>query len=140
MFTQSTTLLNENKIKHHMLCKIQNFLIENGFCIYGGYVRDTIIHDYYAKKFYKKMDVYADTKLYSDENFLPDYKGRLVVPKDIDCFFNGTTKDVIECIQKLTKKGFEVDKDLADCSIYPKFEGVELVSVKIRLSNYNGSI
>jgi len=136
MFTQSTTLLNENKIKHQMLRQIQNFLIENGFCIYGGYVRDTIVHDYYAKKFYKKMGVYADTKLYSDENFLPEYKGRLVVPKDIDCFFNGTSKDLIECIQKLTKKGFDVDKDFEVCRVYPKFEGVDFVSTKIRLSNY----
>jgi hypothetical protein len=131
---QSTTLVNENKVKYHMIRRLQQFLIENGFCIYGGYVRDMMIHDYYATKFYKKSGIYTD--LYSDENFLPEYKGRLVVPKDIDCFFNGTTKDVMECIKKLTKKGFDVDNDFGDCRVYPKFEGVELVSTKIRLSNY----
>jgi len=131
---QSTTLLNENVIKYHMMRQLEHFLIKNGFCIYGGYVRDIMIHDHYAMKFYKKAGEHTD--MYSNENFLPEYKGRLVIPKDIDCFFNKTTEEARECIFKLKKKGFDVDFTFTADRSYTKFEGVEYISATIRLCNY----
>jgi hypothetical protein len=58
--------------------------------IFGGYPRDSIIHDYYANKFYeevKDLTFSEKRKKYDDETFMPDsYKARTLCAQDIDCY------------------------------------------------------
>jgi hypothetical protein len=65
----------------------------DGVCIFGGYVRDMLLHDHFAQLFYKHKDV--DVTKYDDENYLPQYKDRLVIPNDIDCFMPTNALDLL---------------------------------------------
>lgn len=54
--------------------------------IFGGYVRDMILHDHYAQEFYQEInnpDVAAIR--YADARCSPDTWDRTIVPCDIDC-------------------------------------------------------
>jgi hypothetical protein len=52
--------------------------------VFGGYVRDSIIHDHYASEFYNTPD--SDLKRYNDPKYLPETADRLIIPNDIDCY------------------------------------------------------
>ena len=54
--------------------------------IYGGAVRDLMLHNIHAKEFIKKYRNTTDQ--YADESLSPETLGRLVIPKDIDCLIN----------------------------------------------------
>lgn len=60
--------------------------------IFGGYVRDSILHDYFSEKYYKacldQKVTPAETCIrYNDPEFFPEYNLRTLIPDDIDCFF-----------------------------------------------------
>jgi hypothetical protein len=54
--------------------------------IFGGYVRDMILHDHYAQKFYKEINNTDIASVrYADATCSPDTWDRTLVPSDIDC-------------------------------------------------------
>lgn len=82
---------------------IKDAIISHNGYIYGGFVRDSILHDHNAKLFFEKcpesMDDNIDRVLYNDPNILPETKDRLLIPSDIDCFM--TDKEFNLFINKL---------------------------------------
>ncbi len=74
--------------------QIEKVLLDCGINIFGGYVRDKIQHNYFAKRYYNHHNSLPNsnitlnhiTKNYSDPDYLPEFIERLCVPSDIDCF------------------------------------------------------
>jgi hypothetical protein len=67
--------------------KIADAVTEVGGTLFGGYVRDAIIHDHGAKEFYTyKADAKKEGLLYRcDGHHHQSFKSRTTVPNDIDC-------------------------------------------------------
>ena len=73
------------------MTSIQQLIQQLNGVIFGGYVRDKIIHDFYALQYYTKCSAeYKNEKYnynkYNDPNFLPETKDRMIIPYDIDCY------------------------------------------------------
>lgn len=63
-------------------------VLETGGTIFGGYVRDSILHDHYAQLYYENATPKEEVdKRYNDPSFYPEYKDRTILPDDIDCYF-----------------------------------------------------
>jgi hypothetical protein len=73
-----------NKIKWKFMKKVEKIIQDCEGIIFGGYVRDKIIHDHYATEFYKKTS--NSNIYYNDTEYDPENKLRLIIPNDIDCF------------------------------------------------------
>ena len=70
------------KMKWSMFKAVEKALLENGGIIFGGYVRDKIIHDHFANMFYTQSENVDD---YSDpENHRASWPHRCHMPRDID--------------------------------------------------------
>jgi hypothetical protein len=65
--------------------EIASIILYAGGHIFGGYVRDKLLHDSHAQKFYKKHGANS-TSLYSDITINPELSGRFICPNDIDCY------------------------------------------------------
>lgn len=107
----------ENKVRYVFLKDVANTIFKNDGMIFGGYVRDMIIHDHFAAKYYAKMgeedpdNMYSLSK-YNDTDLLPEYKERLKIPNDIDAFM--TTQTMKNIVRMLTqsKKYIVVTNDV----------------------------
>lgn len=66
--------------------QVAEIVLENGGIVFGGFVRDSVLHDHFATKFYDSPDVNAFK--YNNNEYLPEYSLRTVIPVDIDCFFD----------------------------------------------------
>jgi hypothetical protein len=64
--------------------EIASILIDHDAVIFGGFVRDMILHDSHATQFYEK-NPNATQQEYADDSVHPQTSGRLVIPRDIDC-------------------------------------------------------
>lgn len=75
--------------------------------VFGGAVRDMILHDNAAEKFYKLCSdkpAYNDPKLYNDPTLYPELSDRFLVPNDIDFFI--THSEYKEFKKYLYRRGF----------------------------------
>jgi hypothetical protein len=69
--------------------------------IFGGYVRDTILHDHAAKLFYDSLKEMqneprpSNDDLYQDKTYRPDLLDRFLVPTDIDCYMTDDNKTAL---------------------------------------------
>jgi hypothetical protein len=73
-----------------VMCKLRDIILKFDGLIFGGFVRDSIIHDHYAQEFYTTVmdddfDNMAITQ-YNNPDFLPETFNRTCIPNDIDCF------------------------------------------------------
>lgn len=93
---------NVGRAKYFLANTILKFLIDKNFTIFGGAVRDMIIHDEYSTRFYDDKD--KDRKLFDDPSYDKETLGRLVVPNDIDAFFVGTKEEVSKIVNELCDK------------------------------------
>ncbi len=93
---------NMGRAKYILENTILKFLINKNFTIFGGAVRDMIIHDEYSTRFYD--DESKDRKLFDDPLYDKETIGRLVVPNDIDAFFVGTKEEVSKIVNELCDK------------------------------------
>lgn len=76
----------ETKTKYLLMTDVVDVAVENGGTIFGGYVRDFIIHEHNAKKFYEEEENKPSD--YADPSVSPHtYEGRTLVAKDIDIHF-----------------------------------------------------
>jgi hypothetical protein len=75
--------------------KIRDHLLSSGCILFGGAVRDEIIHNMNATNFYRELSDYykktSDLKTrklfeYSNKDISPHTIGRLIIPNDIDAF------------------------------------------------------
>lgn len=100
------TLSNAGMIRWKMAKSVSRLISEAGGYIFGGFIRDSIIHDEAAKSFYSSVhnidnsgdDIYH---LYNDKNILPEFNDRLLQINDIDCYM--TTKELPN-IEKILEK------------------------------------
>ena len=125
--TQNILTVNENFAKYKMMRELRAIVLELGGCIFGGYVRDTLIHDCYSRKYYKK---FGSSDHYSDEIFDEETKGRLVIPQDMDCLFEGYEyEEIPRLCDALEKNGF--DTCFRKYSSYEIFPGVKKQTISV---------
>jgi len=94
---------NEYQIKK----EIAEIILRTGGHIFGGYVRDKLLHDSHAQKFYRLHDT-ERVSLYSDLTTNPELSGRWVCPNDIDCYM--TADNVAKMILDLEAAKMHVRK------------------------------
>lgn len=129
--TQNILTVNENFTKYKMMRKLQTIVLELGGCIFGGYVRDMLIHDHYSAKYYKK---FGSSDHYSDEIFDEETKGRLVIPQDMDCLFKGYEyEEIPRLCDALENNGFYTC--FRKHSSYEIFPGVKKQTISVSVLN-----
>lgn len=103
---------------YHLKTSIAKILLHEDGHIFGGYVRDKLLHDLHAQKFYKKYPYTTNGNddnnlLYQDTSIEPELLGRLVSPNDIDCYMKASSfKNVLNELSLsglVTHKIFERD-------------------------------
>jgi hypothetical protein len=78
-----------NKKRWKFMCAIRDMILEHDGMIFGGFVRDSLIHDHFAREFYKLgRNLVWD---YMDPAIDPATADRLLIPHDIDAYM--TQKD-----------------------------------------------
>ena len=73
----------------------------DGF-IFGGFVRDSIIHDHFASKYYEVALHGGNKSLYNNPLFMPDTWDRTTMPSDLDCFM--TEVDFTDMLKAFARK------------------------------------
>ena len=82
--------MSEQKERYFLFKYIVDICINNNCIIFGGFVRDSIIHQKGASEYYLKKHTTAQ---YSNETVDPEtFKDRNTYAKDIDIFLNDLTK------------------------------------------------
>ena len=91
------------RLLYNFHLKVAEVILDHGI-IFGGYVRDTIIHNHFAQLFYdSEQDTSASelNVLYKDPNYKPETNLRLLLPQDIDCYMTSTAFEKL--VTKLSK-------------------------------------
>lgn len=79
------------KVQYNFHLKVAEVVLNHGI-IFGGYVRDTIIHNHHAERFYERFAHEENfQKLYNDPEFDKQTVDRLLIPSDIDCYMSTTS-------------------------------------------------
>lgn len=73
------------RVKRAAFQKIKHIALSNGGIIFGGFVRDEYISEYYSAKFKKDAE---NQEKYWDCNYSPETKARLLMPSDMDVSFD----------------------------------------------------
>lgn len=98
---QEINLRKEYRIGSDLLCDLA---LSCKGTVYGGYVRDKIIEEYYTKLYFNNSE---DKKILEDNYWEPEYdicnKKRILLPKDIDIHFIFES-DYDNFIKKVVKK------------------------------------
>ena len=87
--------------------KLKNTGIEHNGTIFGGFVRDEYISEYYTDK-YKRENSNEHFKRYWDEKHSPETSSRLLMPRDIDISFKTHEEahafiEAVKCIPEFSK-------------------------------------
>ena len=94
---------NINCIINHVYWDIQSIIFKYNGIIFGGFVRDTIIRNYYCNLFWKKLKN-SSIKDFQDvwnEKYDPETSPRTIVPNDIDiCLYE--EKDIENMMAEIT--------------------------------------
>jgi hypothetical protein len=87
-----------------------NTIVECGGKVFGGAVRDTILHNKNAARFYEAFEKEHACKPtlveYADETCFPEYANRCVIPVDIDATIEADKVDKL--ITALVNKNFSI--------------------------------
>ena len=110
-----------DKTRWKMMIDVGNHILSAGGSIYGGFVRDRIIHDHHADHFYENVNNQGYTfkhiqDLYADRNFLPEHVDRCLLPHDIDCFISD--RNLVNFLKSLSKEYTIKVKRSAPANIY----------------------
>ena len=90
--------------EYHLKTSVAKIILQENGHIFGGYVRDKMLHDIHAQKFYKKHPLTTNNAddantLYRNTELEPDLIGRLVCANDIDCYM--TSESLKSTIKKI---------------------------------------
>lgn len=66
--------------------QVEQAILTHGGIIFGGHVRDVVLHDLHAAEFYKAVGGRGKDELYNDATCHPEWSGRLAISNDIDCY------------------------------------------------------
>lgn len=129
--------VNIQHVLYHLMDKVATALLDRGAIIFGGYVRDKILHNHAAKIFY---DTHAETdhREYDDASFDPDTIDRLVVPKDIDVFAYGTLDDVTNEIREVAHELHLDISDRGEAKMYLDADDVKRCMFRLSTYSYVG--
>lgn len=104
------------------MCIIRDEILNHNGLIFGGFVRDMIIHDYNATLFY---DRYSDKKEaainYADKSIHPDTWDRTLIPRDIDCVIDREQFDKFHKILKKLRLKLTVKKTISPTDYLDNF-------------------
>lgn len=111
-----------------MKLAIMKTVVKVGGTVFGGAVRDYWLHDRHAFNFYRTVarDSFSDSMgpghmdaLYREQSFLPEYRGRHVIPVDIDANIHADQLDAL--VKGLEEQKFVVRKvfDREPCDYLP---------------------
>ena len=73
------------RVKISAFKKMRQIALQNDGIIFGGYVRDEYISEYYTEKFNRQYG--NNHERYWDASFMPETKARLLISNDIDISF-----------------------------------------------------
>jgi hypothetical protein len=130
-FKQTTQEVFIDRARYMTIKELIKILIDNGVIIFGGCVRDMLIHDKYARDFYAEG---FDQDTFHDEKSHPESKYRLLVPGDIDCFVHGDDITVAELYETLRTKGLDINVRKRK-NFYFEDKNVNQHKVKVRIAN-----
>lgn len=83
--------------------EVAEVAIKKGGTVFGGFVRDFVLHDHMAKKFYQDGH---ERKDYENPEVSPEtFEGRMLVPSDIDIHFK-TSEEFSEFRKALSEMSF----------------------------------
>ena len=99
--------MSNAKLLWKMMKAVAETIIECNGTIFGGYVRDKIVHDHAADTYYEEAKKDADA-MYNDVTFLPKTLDRLLIPHDIDVFFEDNKLQAFE--SAMQKNGLRLKK------------------------------
>jgi hypothetical protein len=120
--------------------KLINYIVklahESDAIIFGGFLRDQIIHNYYARKFYQ--DSLIDNTKYDDKTYAPHLIDRLLIPRDIDLYINNNNISIFE--NKLIDLGFSIKKKNNCFSNYSLNELLLLSKFELTINKKKDSI
>jgi hypothetical protein len=120
--TKSAAMPNVQRMEWKAKQDVMKELLKFDGVVFGGAVRDWLIHNHYASKFYEaiaEMDGERAELLekYSDPMFLPEFKGRNISPNDIDATLPRSR--VSDFLEALKKKHYTVTKHFSrDAKMY----------------------
>lgn len=96
------------RVEYKLKKQIADLVVQNDGVVFGGYVRDCIIHDHYAHIYYSEA---ADSNVIRNYNVLsyhPESALRTTIPNDIDCFFE-SSDDFTNFVSDLQTNHFGVE-------------------------------
>jgi hypothetical protein len=150
------------KIQWTNYTRIRNKLLNSGGIIFGGAVRDEILHNKCASKYYKEQQEYYKqhpdirnntAEAYNYDGVLPHTKDRLLIPTDIDVILDVKSYD--DLIKHFTRYYKTQIKQINDLSYFKeeiqkgfyKLHKIELTTeiygkycvVKVDLITYNSA-
>lgn len=99
-----------NRIEWLLKKNVMNAVVQEGGTVFGGAVRDFILHDSHAIEFYKKSENRDPTEiatLYRNRNYLPELDGRFAVPNDVDATIHESR--VVQLLERLRFMHFEIE-------------------------------
>jgi len=96
--TDATINITYGKEKRALVNHIKRVGLNRNGIIFGGLVRDEIIATHYRDEFINKK---LNFSRYWDKKYNPETNGRLIIPNDIDIYFNNTSniQDFLETIK-----------------------------------------
>jgi len=105
--TKNMASFNQQRLEWKTKKAIMLAVIEKGGYVFGGAVRDWVLHEDGAEHFYKALDMKDKTAeeidaLYNDANCMPDFAHRTVMPVDIDACIHAS--DLVGFLRKLKQK------------------------------------
>lgn len=98
-----------NAMKWKLMNQAKAVVLNHDGIVFGGFVRDALLHDQAAKRFYAacKARGLSTQQYYTDRAFLSEAADRLTVPKDIDCLV--TLSQYTDINEALEDKGFRTE-------------------------------
>ena len=106
----------QNYFKHLLFKRISDILLcssEKAY-IYGGFLRDNLLHDYMANKFYGST-IDESFENYNNPKVKPETSLRTLVPQDIDVIFESVGHYHI-FLENLEMNGYHIKQNYTDCN------------------------
>lgn len=131
--------VKKNYYKYYMSKTLCDILLTAGNAyIYGGLLRDNILHDYMAEKFYDK-EIGDTFEVYNDPKIDKDTSLRTLVPVDIDVLFH-SHQNYEEFLSKAKLLGYNIcyDSTIDDYTTPPQKEGETCRRHKLEISSNVG--
>jgi hypothetical protein len=126
-----------NKLKWKLFCCMRDYVTKCDGVIFGGYVRDMIIHDHYSRTYYKAIKNNDD---YNNSNIHPEsWPMRTIVPERMDIVMTADNfKNLMDTLEQnsyefkiKTKKDYDVL--FVTIKMHPLLTSIIVPTIKIHI-------